>query len=159
MYAQPQKLSPHSVNGVDEPATVVLASGEIFALLRTGSDHLFESRSTDNGATWEMPKPSPLIGHNAPAALWRLRGTNNVVAVWDNSPEKRSPLSVTISRDGCKTWLKPKILSPANDRQASYPSVTQTSDGAIFAVWQEDRRDKNGRDIHWARFNTEWLLN
>jgi predicted neuraminidase len=158
MYAQPQKLSPHSVNGVDEPATVVLDNGDIFALLRTGSDHLFESRSMDNGATWETPKPSPLTGHNAPAALWRLRGTNDVVVVWDNSPEKRWPLSVTLSRDGCKTWLKPKILSPANDRQASYPSVTQTSDLTIFAVWQEDRQDKTGRDIHWARFNMEWLL-
>ena len=159
MYANPQKLSPHSVNGVDEPATVVFDNGEIFALLRTGSDHLYESRSTDNGATWDTPKPSPLSGHNAPAALWRLQKTNNVVVVWDNSPEQRWPLSVSLSRDGCKTWLKPKILSPARNRQASYPSVTQTSDGAIFAVWQEDREDKEGREVRWARFNIEWLVN
>jgi hypothetical protein len=159
MYARPEKLSPHSVNGVDEPSTVVLDNGEIFALLRTGSDHLFESRSADHGATWAVPKSSPLNGHNAPAALWRLKGRKDVVVVWDNSTEKRWPLSVSMSRDRCLTWAKPKMVSPAQNRQASYPSVTQTADGAIFAVWQEDRDDKKGRDIRWARFNTAWLLN
>ena len=162
MHAEPQKLSPHAVNGVDEPATVVLDDGEIFALLRTGSDHLYESRSRDSVATWETPAPSPLQGHNAPASLWRLRGRSDVVVAWDNSSRNRWPLDVALSADRGKSWTKPRHLVSDENRQpawqASYPSITQTPDGAIFVAWQQDRAGERGRDIRWARFNVAWML-
>jgi predicted neuraminidase len=162
MHAEPIRLTPHAVNGVDEPTVAVFDDGKIFALLRTGSDHLYQSWSTDNGATWSTPIPSPLQGHNAPAALWRLKGTGEVVVVWDNSSSNRWPLEVALSSDGAKSWGKPRQLVSNKDGrpswQASYPSVTQTADGAIFVVWQQDRADSKGRDIRWARFNKDWLL-
>ena len=157
IYARPPKISPHSVDGMDEPATVVLENGEIFALLRTGTDHLWESRTTDSGKTWSTPVPSPLTGNNAPAALWRLRGTNDVLVAWDNSPRNRWPLSVALSRDGCRTWSQPKILADGNGHQVSYPSVTQARDGSIVVVWQQDLADRKGREIRLARFKRDWL--
>jgi hypothetical protein len=157
IYARPPKISPHSVEGMDEPATVVLDDG-IFALLRNGTDHLWESRSSDSGTTWTAPVSSPLTGHNAPASLWRLRGTNEVVVAWDNSPRNRWPLTAALSRDGCRTWSPPKIIAAGDGRQVSYPSVTQTRDGRIVVVWQEDLPERKGREIRMARFSRDWLL-
>ena len=159
IYAEPPKTSGFSTLGVDEPAMVLLKNGEVYSLLRSADTWLYESRSGDGAKTWTVPKPSPLQGHNAPAALWRLKGSGDVVVVWNNSPRNRWPLDVAISKDNARTWSTPRTLSNPVGFQASYPSVTQTHDGIIVAVWQQDRSDKKGRDIHIARFNKAWLLN
>jgi predicted neuraminidase len=158
IYARPEKLTPYAVNGMDEPATVVLENGDLFALLRNGTDHLWQNYSTDNGSTWSTPVPSPLTGHNAPAALWRLRGGSEVVVAWDNSPRHRHPLAAALSRDGAKSWSRPVTIVETDGPQASYPSVTQTQEGTIVVVWQQDPPGGKGRDIRLARFNREWLL-
>ncbi len=154
------KSSPHSVSGLDEPSTVVLKDGTIAVLLRSAGTRLFQSRSRDGGLTWEKPEPSPLTSHNAPAALWRLEGPEDeILVVWDNSPRSRAPLCAALSRDGARSWSAPKVLSsPPAGVQASYPSATQASDGALVAVWQEDLPEGRGREIRIARFNRAWLL-
>jgi hypothetical protein len=158
IYTQPPQTSSFSTLGVDEPGMVLLKNGEVYALLRTGDVWLYESRSGDGARTWSVPKPSPLRSHNAPAALWRLNGLPDVVVVWNNSPRNRWPLEVALSRDNARTWSKPKTLANPVGFQASYPSITQARTGIIIAVWQQDRSDKKGRDLHIARFNRAWLL-
>ena len=162
-----EKVTPGSTNGLCEPSIVQLADGEIFMLLRSGSSHHYESRSRDGGVTWSKPVPSALVGHNTPTALWRLENSeNDIVAVWNNSPINRFPLTAALSRDGGRTWTRPRTLahgnwqnpdSPAKTLQVSYPGLTQTTDGTIVAVWQA-QRDDGGRDIRYARFTQQWLL-
>ncbi len=158
IYARPPKITPHATEGLDEPATVILENGEVFTLLRNGTTRLWEARSPDLGVTWSEPLPSALSGHNAPAALWRLRGTNDVVVVWDNSPRDRWPLAAALSRDGCHSWSRPRILADGRGLAVSYPSLTQTADGLLVAIWQQVLPDRKGREIHMARFNLAWLL-
>lgn len=153
------KITPRSVSGLDEPATVVLKNGEIFALLRSAGTRLYQSRSSDGGITWANPELSPLTSHNAPAALWRLQSPDDeVLVIWNNSPRMRTPLSAALSKDGCLTWSPPKTLTAPKATQASYPSATQAADGALIAVWQEDLPEGGGREIRIARFNRAWLL-
>ena len=64
-----EPLTPNAVRGTDEPAIVELDDGSVYMLMRTGSDHLYQARSTDEGKTWTAIGPSPLRGSNAPAAL------------------------------------------------------------------------------------------
>ena len=158
LYARIEKTSPHSVSGLDEPATVVLADGRLFALLRNSSTKFYESFSKDGGLAWSAPKPSPLTAHNSPAALWRLDKSRDVLAVWDNSPTARHPLVVALSQDDCRTWSEPKVIVETDGPQVSYPSATQASGGALVVVWQQDLPEKNGRDVRVARFNRAWLL-
>jgi BNR repeat-like domain len=80
------------------------------------------------------------------------------VVLWDNSPKDRYPLSVAISRDGCKSWSSPRVVAAGEGGQASYPSVTQAPDGTIVAVWQQELPNRKGREIRAARFNRAWLL-
>ncbi len=154
-----EKVTPGSTNGLAEPSIVQLPEGEIYMLLRSGGSHHYEARSRDGGVTWTRPVPSPLTGHNTPTALWRLENANNdIVAVWNNSPINRFPLCAALSSDGGRTWSVPRIIATSNGPQVSYPGLTQTKDGAIVAVWQA-QRDDGGRDIRYARFTREWLLN
>jgi predicted neuraminidase len=158
IYARPPKMTPYSTNGLDEPASVILDGGEVYALLRSGTTRLWEARSQDGGETWSEPLPSPLTGHNAPAALWRLRGTQDVVVVWDNSPRNRYPLAAALSEDGCNSWSRARVLAASPGRQASYPSIAESAGGVLVAVWQQDLADRKGREIRYARFNKAWLL-
>jgi hypothetical protein len=156
--ADPPRTSDVATGGVCEPAMVLLENGEIYALLRTADVWHYESRSRDGGKTWSDAKPSPLRGHNSPAALWRLQGSAEVLVVWDNSSRNRRPLDVALSEDNCKSWSKPKTLSNPADCEASYPSATQTADGTMIVTWQQGDPNHGNYEIHMARFNREWLL-
>jgi lysophospholipase L1-like esterase len=147
-----------AVSGTDEPAIVELPDGSIYMLMRTGSAHLYEARSTDDGLTWKDVRPSPLRGSNAPAALSGFvdEGRFGILAVWDNALQ-RFPLCAAVSFDGGRTWSRPRDIGfpyPGGG-QASYPACEQASDGTLIAVWQQD--GPNGRDIRSARFNAAWL--
>ncbi|MBN2292574.1 MAG: exo-alpha-sialidase, partial [Pirellulales bacterium] len=158
-----KKVHNGAVDGTDEPAIVELDDGSIYMLARTGSTHLYESRSTDEGRTWTTARPSPLFGCNAPAALCRFEAEDSagnkrcgIMCVWNNAIA-RHPLSAAASFDGGKTWSKPKNVSgQTGGGQASYPTCSQAADGTLVAVWQQDTPD--GRDIRAARFNLAWLL-
>lgn len=153
------KVTPFSTGGVVEPAIVELANGELYMLLRTGTEYLYESRSSDGGKTWSEPVQSKLQGHNTPASLWRLDGVpNEIIAIWNNSPRNRYPLSVAISADGAKTWSQPRDVARSDKLQISYPGITQDTDGNFVAVWQEQLADGAGRAIRSARFNRAWVL-
>jgi hypothetical protein len=151
------KMTPYSTNGLDEPAIVELADGQIFMVMRTGSSRHYESRSLDGGLTWSPPRPSSLTGHNTPTGLWRLDRSDEIIAIWNNSPVNRRPLSVAISGDGGRTWSPPRNVAVSDGPQVSYPSITQAKDGTIVAVWQQQRAE-GGRNIRWARFNRQWVF-
>lgn len=154
------KVTPFSTGGVVEPAIVETADGELYMLLRTGTEWLYESRSENGGRTWSMPVPSKLQGHNTPASLWRLdQNPKEIIAVWNNSPRNRFPLSVAISGDGGRSWSTPKDIARSDGPQISYPGITQAKDGTFIAIWQKQLPAGGGREIRFARFNRAWVMN
>ena len=151
-----KRLSPGSAGGLCEPATVVLSDGRIMALVRTVGNELYKTYSSDNGLSWEYPRPSGLTAHNTPAALWKLDNSSDVLVAWNNSPVARDPLTVALTTDGGKTWSPPRIVVKTGGPQASYPSVIQAKDGTMIVVWQQNVI--KGREVRIARFNRAWLL-
>lgn len=152
-----EKASGGAVRGTDEPSLVELDDGSIYMLMRTGSRHLYEARSFDEGRTWTGVGPSPLRGTNAPCALSRFRvaGRHGILCVWDNG-RTRYPLCAAASFDGGRTWTQPKDLAGSTGgKQASYPGCAQAADGTLVAVWQQDV--PGGRDLRGARFTLDWL--
>ncbi len=158
VYANPPRTSEFSTGGLCEPSMVLLDNGEIYALFRTADEWHYESRSNDGGLSWSEPTRSPLRGHNTPAAMTRLAGSPDVLVVWNNSARDRWPLDVALSTDNCRTFSAPKTLANTPGFQSSYPGAAQAKDGSLIVVWQQDRADKKGRDLHIARFNRAWLL-
>ncbi len=151
-------LTSNAVRGTDEPAIVELDDGSVYMLMRTGSDHLYQARSRDEGQTWSEVGPSPLHGSNAPAALakFQVGPRRGILCVWDNALV-RFPLCAAVSFDDGKTWSKPKdIAGPTAGKQASYPSCQQAADGTLVAVWQQET--PAGWEVRCARFGLDWLL-
>jgi len=142
------------INGLDEICIAELADGSIYALCRTGTDRLYEARSSDRGLSWSKPKPSPFVASNAPASMIALdqpKGT--VVVVWNETAKgDRKPLSVAYSQDNCRSWSQSKIITTD---YSPYPSITQAANGQIIAAWFE--KAAGGTAIAFARFNWEWL--
>lgn len=144
----------------------MLEDGSIYALLRTWTDHLWESRSRDGGITWNEPKPSGLVSHNCPAELLRLKGQpETVIAVFDNSPRHRRPLCVAYSTDACHQWSSPKVIADVPEGwHAAYPVACETPKGTIIAAWYQGKPETDAPvdelfQLRYARFNREWLCN
>ena len=154
LHANEVQLTPGGTRGLCEPALVELDTGEVLMILRSGGSFHYESRSRDGGLTWSPPQPSALPGHNTPTALYRVEQA--LVAVWNNSPLTRYPLSTALSRDGGKTWSAPRVLARDGGLQVSYPGLTQAADGTLVAVWQQALAG-GGRDIRTARFSLPWI--
>ena len=53
------------------PSLIETAEGEILAVMRTADagDHLYITRSADDGLTWRPPERTNLIGHPADLLL------------------------------------------------------------------------------------------
>jgi hypothetical protein len=150
-----------AISGADEPAYVELDDRSLYLLVRTGTDHLWETRSTNGGISWNEPKPSALVSHNCPAALLRL-DDGNILVIYNDHPKARARLCARISSDGCRTWSEPKVFAPAGfyeEPTANYPVACQLKNGVIVVIWSQ-RRNSNATDkqqICWARFNQKWL--
>ncbi len=157
VYAQAEdKIRPNYTNGLCEPSIVQLDNGELLMILRSGGSRHYEARSRDGGVTWSRPAASSLTGSNTLTALWKSEtNPSEIVAVWNNNPLNRWPLVTAMSTDGGRRWTAPRILSNPG-RQASYPGITQLSDGTFIVVWQENLASA-GREIRYAKFPRSWL--
>lgn len=139
---------------MDEICLAELVDGSVFALCRTGTDRLYEARSTDGGVTWSQPQPSPLVASNAPASMVALDDPQGAVVVVWNETDKgdRKPLVAACSTDGCRSWCRSRVVFHG---YAPYPSVVQAADGAIVAAWFQTV--EGGTAIGCARFSWELL--
>lgn len=153
----------HGCGGADEPALVLLADGSLYTLVRTGTGHLWESRSHDGGLTWDSPRPSQFVSHNCPAELLRLHGDpETVMVVFDYHPVFRAPLCCAVSTDGCRTWSKPKVIDAGGlSRYAAYPVACQTAKGTIVVAWCRATVELPVAipcHVRFARFTQDWIL-
>jgi len=147
--------------GADEPGSVLLKDGSVLVVVRTGGPRPFEVRTRDQGRTWEQLRPSQFVGHNTPTALHRL-ADGSILRVWDRSAKNRYPLVAAVSRDECRTWSTPRVITDqirgrdgkVNLKTACYPAIAQDDDGTIFITWWET--GEFGTRIAWARFAADW---
>jgi hypothetical protein len=124
----------------------IAVGDEVYMQMRTCAGRLWQSRSRDDGRTWEDPNPSPLVHPDAPPMLFLLEDGRTLAAFHHNSHtgshfngsamSDRGQLWVALSRDAGRTWSAPRFVlanalapAPENngnvwyDQQCSYVDV------------------------------------
>lgn len=133
--------------GTMEGTIVELADGRIYQLLRTITGRFWETTS-DDGLTWEKPRPSQIEASSSPAILARLAG-GRIVMLWNRNsvPPRtvghRDTLYLAFSNDECKSWTPPAAVStsimPPGQTEVnqweyvqSYPYVFEYEPGLLW---------------------------
>jgi len=116
----------------------VHAGGTLQAIGRTRSERVFETWSRDGGRTWGPISLTSLPNPNAGLDAVTLRDGRHLV-VYNHTTQGRSPLNVSISRDG-KTWNAALVLE-GEPGEYSYPAVIQSLDGRVHVTytWKRQR--------------------
>jgi predicted neuraminidase len=153
---------------------IELAPGRLVAFFRSrAADRIYISRSTDAGCTWTVPERTVLPNNNASIQAARLASGAIALAYNDYSggddpdatiwPRVRYPLTVALSEDEGTTWPYGRQIDPGDgfcgeaniglNRRCAYPSILQTSDGAIHVAYSYRGR----QCIKYVRFSEEWI--
>ncbi len=112
--------APRWRNAGVEGTVVELKNGKLYALVRTDSNHTYESFSKDKGDTWSEPEKSPFYGSLVMSTLGRLKNGKLICFTTNSSPMPELPhkggtggedvftargaLHVAMSDDEGKTW-------------------------------------------------------
>lgn len=113
-------------NRMDEGRPIHIGGDEVYLMVRTPEGRLWQSRSLDDGQTWEDPTPTPLVHPDAPPMLFHLGDGQTLAAFHHNrhndtrysglSGEKtammkdRAEVWVALSRDGGRSWSEPRFV-------------------------------------------------
>ncbi len=135
----------HSKNGNLQAEPVQLSDTHLVAYIRRGGSYepdvrefIVRSESTDGGHTWSPGTDTTLPNPNAAVSLIKLK-SGNVLLVYNDSYNDRTPLTVALSTDGEKTWgYKREIGTGPHD--FAYPMAIQTKDGQVRVLYTRDER-------------------
>lgn len=156
-------------SGAIEPVVAELPDGRVWMVMRTQAGYMFESFSSDGGATWSPARKSVFRATNSPGAVLRLRNGSTVIA-WNNEFDYNLFHGVSYCRqvmamaiDDGAGWRGYRQVSPpiqaSEDIRSSvgYPFLLEAKDGGILLGYNE-RRVVGGRaGVRLFRVRPEWL--
>src|SRR5205085_8603520 len=101
--------------------------------------------------TWSEGKDSHFPNPNAAVDFLKLR-SGSLLLVYNDNMNDRTPLTVSMSTDGDKTWrYKRNIATGPYDY--AYPFAIQTGDGKVHVVFTSHERTV----IQHAVFDEAWV--
>lgn len=112
------------------------------------------SESRDDGVTWgpvgvcNLPNPgSGLDGVRLRNGHW--------VLIYNDTPEERNSLAVSLSDDEGATWKWTRHLENAPSGSYHYPAIIQGKDGRMQAIYSYFV--EGGKSMKHAAFSEEWI--
>nr|WP_276900898.1 sialidase family protein [Pedobacter kyonggii] len=141
-------VGPLPENGIKaiQPSILQHGNGKLQLLARTANRAIVESWSEDNGETWSALTKTSLPNNNSGTDAVTMKDGrhvlvyNHVLPPGDLAKGPRTPLNVSVSKDG-KKWSAALILEDSPISQYSYPAVIQTADGMLHFIYTW-RREK-----------------
>ncbi len=151
-----------------------IENGKLIALFRSRfADHIYLSKSDDNGDIWTVPVKTELRNNNSSISAVKLHSgavcliyndvsynENSSVTVW---PQQRCPVTIALSDDNAETWPYRRIVEPGegyigpwndiNNRRYEYPVIMQDSDGQINAAYSWGSR----KNIKYVEIDETWI--
>ncbi len=147
-----------SATGNIQPAVVELRENLLVAYCRRGGNYepttngwTIRAESRDGGSSWSDGVNSPFPNPNASVDFIRLR-SGNLLLVFNDSMNDRTPLTVALSADSDKSWpWKRNIAEGPYDY--AYPLAVQTADGKIHLIFTSHERTVVNRAV----FDEDWI--
>jgi len=117
----------------EEPAAAVLDDGTVLMMLRESvSDHLYQCRSHDDGASWTEPSDTGVVG--CPPHLCQL--TDGRLLCTYGFRYFPYEIRCVVSADGGATWGDPvTIRTSLGSMDIGYPSSVELPGGRILTVY------------------------
>jgi predicted neuraminidase len=148
-----------SPRGNIQPAVVQLGQRHLMACCRRGGDYgpktvgyIVRSESLDGGRTWSEGSDTQFPNPNAAIELIKLR-SGRLLLIFNDSMNRRSPLTAALSSDQGQTWPNRRNLCEGNN-DFGYPSAFQARDGRVHLVFTSDRRSV----VNHAVFDEDWVI-
>ncbi len=138
--------------GLEEPGIVELDRGLIWLYMRTSLMYQYQSYSIDGMRSFTPPEPSIFTSPCSPMSVRRF-SDGSLIAAYNPIPNYngryeltgdmnvnaghsgRTPLVLRVSRDNGRTWGKPIAIETEKNRDFCYPSLFETSDGAVLCAY------------------------
>lgn len=122
---------PDTTNIVtQEPGLIELRNGKVLMFIRSSGGVQQLSYSADDGISWSHIVPSDITSPLSPASMARIPDTGDLVLVWNNNDgtdesikNKRTPLTVAISKDEGKTWEHIQNVETAKQGLYCYTAI------------------------------------
>ena len=121
-----------------EPSLVKVGDGDIVCFMRTSDNVFYESRSSDDGATWSAPTSTGISGASRPAVFRNAAGT--LTFIYRNSASGAGA-RIQFSDDDGATWMTRAVWDPTSispTRQFAYYQMIEPSTGELAVAWAYD---------------------
>jgi Neuraminidase (sialidase) len=122
--------------GFQEPGVIELKDGRVMMFIRTQLGSQYLSFSDDGGDTWTEARASDILSPLSPASIERIPSTGDLLMVWNDHSGveesfrsnatrggKRTPLTVAISRDDGRSWIRKRNLLDDPDGWYCYIAI------------------------------------
>ena len=135
---------PESGSGLQEPGIIELKDGRIMMLCRTDRGCQYRCYSSDGGMTWTAAEPTDIQSPCSPATFERIPQTGDILMVWNDHSadpslgQKRTPLTVAVSKDEGQTWERAKIIEDDPAGWFCYTALEFVGDRVLLAYCATD---------------------
>jgi sialidase-1 len=158
--------------GAMEPHADEIRDNHLLMVMRTQAGSVWVSVSKDGGKTWSKGEPLGIESPESCPELLNVPGTGDLVLIWNASkydPKwashfgKRTPLSAAVSKDGGRTWSKPRHFETDPGWAFSNPGAYITSKGKVLVNYWACKYRPNGYmsnfpiDLKAAIVDVQWL--
>ena len=148
-----------------EPGVVELKDGKIMLFCRTTAGVQYLSFSEDSGDSWSPLQPGGFSSPCSPASIERIPSTGDLMLVWNNNTSttekernKRTPLSLAISKDEGKSWEKVKNVEDNPDGWYCYTAI-EFADGYALLAHCSDNLQHSAQlsTTQITRLSMDWI--
>jgi len=135
--------------------------GTLVAYMRdNGFDRKIQmSESKDDGITWSICEPMDIPNPGAGLDAVRLEN-GHWALIYNDIPNGRNKLAVSISDDEGKTWKWTRRLEDQDSGSYHYPVIIQGKNGnlhAVYSYFTKKADGKEGKTMKHVEFNEEWV--
>jgi predicted neuraminidase len=147
-WSTTEPINTPEQGGTIQPSILVYPNEklQLIARNRNNKGSLWQTWSEDHGKTWSPIKPLSLPNPNSGTDAVTLKDGRQLL-IYNHTnhadenifPRNREMLNLAVSKDG-NDWKRIAVLECTPTAEFSYPSIIQTKNGMVHAVYTWNRR-------------------